>query len=838
VGFLEGELGLGEVARKLGRALQLAGVPFAAIPYRRTPSRQQHPLDLELSQEAPFDTNIICLNADYLHAFLDDVGVDFFAGRYSIGVWFWESSVLQAESLSGFRFLDEIWVASEYVRRAVAEKADIPVHVVPLPVEAPPPPTRTRAEFGLPEGFVFLYVFDFVSAQRKNPLAVVEAFELAFPPGEGPALVMKSINGRERKPQLLAELVASVDGRPDIVIVDEYFSAEDKEALIASCDCYVSLHRSEGFGLTMAEAMAHGKPVIATGYSGNLEFMEGGNSYLVPYRLVPVPEEWWAHAPGAEWADPDVETASALMRAVYEDPNEARARGKRGRDAILSTLSLERSAAVAVERLSAMRGRGRELGARSSNGDARSAILRASTELEKGVGMSLTSAGRHPRLVRRLLLRALWPYLEEQHRVNTMSVEALTALQRSIDELGAQFRDSERAAVGVRDELAADVAWLSRPLVMHLARRARTAPPMFLPPDTRDERQRDAVDRVLAAYERAHADEAGRVRPASMWEVIEARQRPFIDALELADEDAVGEALASMMRSDLVWGISAGLPDQAQALLEKPGDNVVQHAVTDMVVSFAEAVGDARVACYQLGAPLDRDDLDVDLEALLTGIEARGGVNLEFPHVGSAFGCRIAGKLVNSDSVRHAYTLYALRRLGAGPTSTVAEIGGGSGCFAAFCHRAGIEDVSVYDVPWVNALQGYFLVMALPPGSVRLYGEAEGSVAVEPYWRFDDLGPGSVDFVVNTNSLPEVGLEAAYAYVRRIGEVVRRSFLSINHESRRSVASFGPQACVRELVDEIGTLTPVSRTRTWLWEGYVEEVFAPIGDGGGVGGTE
>lgn len=436
VGFLEGELGLGEVARKLGRGLERAGIPFAAISYRRTASRQEHRLELQVSAEAPYDTNLICLNADYLHEFAADIGVEFFAGRYSIGLWFWETSVFRPEDLGGLRFLDEIWVASEYVRRAVSVEADIPVYVVPLPIETPSPPAIARADLGLPDGFMFLFTFDFISAQRKNPAAVVEAFRQAFASGEGPVLVLKSINGRERKPHLLAELRAAAGDRPDIRVLDGYVSADEKDAIMAACDCFVSLHRSEGFGLTMAEAMSHAKPVIATGYSGNLEFMDEDNSYLVPYRLVPIPDDWWAYAPGAEWAEPDVAAAVELMRRVYEDQDDARARGTRARGDILRRLSVERTAEFIAGRLSQVRAR-RASTVRSSAYDVRTPVLRASHELKKGVGGSLAGGtGSGPTsLVRRFLLRALWPYLKEQHRFDSAVLDALTSLERSIDDI-------------------------------------------------------------------------------------------------------------------------------------------------------------------------------------------------------------------------------------------------------------------------------------------------------------------------------------------------------------------------------------------------------------------
>lgn len=454
VGFLEGEFGLGEIARRLAGALRHAGIPHAAISYRRTASRQAHRLDFELLHEVPYDTNIICLNADYLPTFVDDAGVGFFADRYSIGVWFWETSAFRVDDHGGFRLLDEIWVASDYVRRAVGLHASIPLHVAPLPVGEPPATDLTRAELGLPSAFMFLYAFDFVSAERKNPRGVLEAFTNAFAPGEGPVLVLKSINGKERKPHLLAELEAAAASRPDVVIVDGYVSAAQRDALVAACDCYVSLHRSEGFGLTMAEAMAHGKPVIATGYSGNLQFMDDGTSYLVPFRLVPIPSHWWAYSPEAEWADPDAAAAATLMRRVYESQEEARALGARAREHILESLSLARTVAFIEDRLSAATVR-RSAMKRAGTHVVRTAIIRASQEHARGVGGGLTSngGGRGPiALARRLLLRAMWPYLESQHRFDGAVLDALRRLEDSASEQVAESSLVRRSPTGKRSD--------------------------------------------------------------------------------------------------------------------------------------------------------------------------------------------------------------------------------------------------------------------------------------------------------------------------------------------------------------------------------------------------
>lgn len=436
VGFLEVESGLGEFARRIARALGSTDVPVAAIPYRGTHGRQEHPLDRVAAGEASYDVNILSLSADDLVRFAGEVGPTFFANRYSIGVWFWETSVFRAEDRAATMYLDELWVASDYVRDAIAPEVDIPVQVVPMPVELGPRPVTARSELGLPDAFTFLFVFDFWSGERKNPGAVVEAFARAFGPDEGPFLVLKSINGRDWKPRQLESLRTLAGGRGDVLIRDGYVSADERDAYLGACDCYVSLHRSEGLGLTMAEAMALGKPVIATGYSGNLAFMNEVNSYLVPYDLVDVPSTWWAYAPGAKWAEPDIEAAASLMRRVWEHREEARALGERARDGLLERFSMRRTADFVSCRLENLRAMG-AIGARASGHDVRPAIVEASRVLSGDVGASLAGhGGASPTSpVRRLLSRALWPYLSDQRRFETAVLDALTALHRSVEEL-------------------------------------------------------------------------------------------------------------------------------------------------------------------------------------------------------------------------------------------------------------------------------------------------------------------------------------------------------------------------------------------------------------------
>jgi glycosyltransferase involved in cell wall biosynthesis len=355
VGYLRAELGIAEVARQLTAACARAGIAYSAVPYSRTLSRQEHPVELPARPRAPYDVNIVCINADQLPVFAADAGRDFFANRTTVGVWFWEVSEFPAQFRSAFAFVDEIWVASEFVANAVRGASQSkPVLRFPVPVQPRPAPELPRAALGLDDAYTFLFSFDFLSVfERKNPLGVVDAFTRAFEPGEGPRLVLKSING-DHDPASAARLRAAIAARPDITFIDAYVSVGERDALTASCDCYVSLHRSEGFGLTMAEAMAYGKPVIATGYSGNLDFMTNENSYLVAYRPRLVGMGQRPYPPTAEWAEPDVAHAAKLMRYVHDNPDEAARVARRARRQILARRSVEHCAAFVASRVAAL----------------------------------------------------------------------------------------------------------------------------------------------------------------------------------------------------------------------------------------------------------------------------------------------------------------------------------------------------------------------------------------------------------------------------------------------------------------------------------------------------
>jgi glycosyltransferase involved in cell wall biosynthesis len=254
--------------------------------------------------------------------------------------------------ISGLRWLDEVWVGSDFIRDALRRVTRVPVMTVPPLVAAHEGrPTVTRAEVGLPEGFLFGFTFDHNSTMaRKNPIALVEAFQQAFAPGEGPRLVIKAINAAGW-PENQARLTAAIGDRPDISVMERYLPSDQSHAFTGLFDCWVSLHRSEGFGLTMAEAMAWGTPVVATAYSANLDYMDESNGWLVPFTGGTVEAGVAAYAEGEWWAEPDVAAAARILREVWQNPDEAAVRGERGRQTMRSRYSAEAIGAIARARL-------------------------------------------------------------------------------------------------------------------------------------------------------------------------------------------------------------------------------------------------------------------------------------------------------------------------------------------------------------------------------------------------------------------------------------------------------------------------------------------------------
>ncbi len=465
-GFFTSELGLGEAARLLIAGLDACKVP--ALPVQAQlmpPHRQGAQFTYAQPDEAPYPISIICMNGDTIPPFAREVGRSFFDGRHTIALWWWEVVEFPAGWEAAFEHIDEVWVASRHIYEAIAPTAPVPVVQVTMPVIQPVVSPRQRAELRLPEdGFLFLFVHDYHSTTaRKNPVGLIEAFKRAFKPGSGAKLVVKSINA-QNLPREHDRVLLAADDHPDITLIDAYVSAAEKNAMIAACDCYVSLHRSEGFGLTLAEAMLLGKPVIATRYGGTLEFTNDNNSYLVDWRPAKVGEGAHPYPAEGVWADPDLDQAAALMHTVMADPDGARERGRRARRDMTERHSPHVAGESMRERLRIIY----EQRARADAGKLNVARLPALDmyELPELIASEARTPGtgrtaRVKRAVHRVVTRLLRPFLARQREIDRHlvdSVERLDGRLREVTQLlqaeqWARFAQALALARGSRADL-------------------------------------------------------------------------------------------------------------------------------------------------------------------------------------------------------------------------------------------------------------------------------------------------------------------------------------------------------------------------------------------------
>jgi glycosyltransferase involved in cell wall biosynthesis len=249
-------------------------------------------------------------------------GAAVFEGYRNIGWWPWELAVFpKAWRPYAFELVDEVWASSQFLFDMYQQATEKPVKRVPLAVSVERMKPYPRSHYGLPEGkFLFLYIFDFNSSvARKNPMAAVQAFKRAFVLTDNSVgLVFKTMNTQPNNPAWLAFLKECQTDRR-IQIITDTFDRPAVLGLIHACDAYVSLHRAEGFGRTMAEALLLGKPVIATGYSGNVDFMHHARAHNVGHALQTVDPgeyQWLTRSDGAVWAEADINDAAQKMASV------------------------------------------------------------------------------------------------------------------------------------------------------------------------------------------------------------------------------------------------------------------------------------------------------------------------------------------------------------------------------------------------------------------------------------------------------------------------------------------------------------------------------------------
>jgi len=354
-GFIRGQFGLGESARMYARALIESGatVNLHDVDLGLPHGWNDRSLEAYLGQPPAHDVAIVCVNPDCFSEALDNIGHDALKDKFIVGCWFWELETVPESWLPALAHVDAIMVASAFIETAFRKVTDKPIIRVPLPLSVVPDSGLQREDFGLDErSFVFLTTFDFNShVARKNPLAAVAAFRAAFPGERNDVrLVVKSSNGQWHDEGLRA-LMQAAGGDPRIMVRDEVIDRGHVRALQRCCDAYVSLHRAEGFGLGLAECMEMGKPVIATGWSGNMEFMSHHNACLVEFELVPVAEGEYPGAAGARWAEPNIDSAAEAMLELANSAQRTHDVGQRAQRDIRETLSPARAGEAIIRQL-------------------------------------------------------------------------------------------------------------------------------------------------------------------------------------------------------------------------------------------------------------------------------------------------------------------------------------------------------------------------------------------------------------------------------------------------------------------------------------------------------
>lgn len=380
IGYIDAQLGLGQSMRGLALALARTTIAFRIYPFgigvegRRVGNYMPERYD----EVRAHTINVVEVSPDELPHVFKHVSPSHFDRSYTILRAYWELEKAPDAWRADLEHIDEIWTPTEFVTRSFAPIFDRTITVIPPAVETPHTDVDGHARFGLQPGlFYYLFSFDYYSRPaRKNPEAVLKAFRQAFPNPTIPAgLIIKSTGAVGHYPELRAELLLASEQDPRITIIDETTTRPEMLALIKATDCYVSLHRAEGFGLGMVEAMTFGKPVIATDYSGSTDFLTEETGYPIPYRLIPVGPHDYVHAEDQVWADASVQDCAATMRYVFDHQVEAAAKARHGQMLVEARYSPASVGCAAEKRLNEIF----EMLARQSGGRPRPIRRPAST---------------------------------------------------------------------------------------------------------------------------------------------------------------------------------------------------------------------------------------------------------------------------------------------------------------------------------------------------------------------------------------------------------------------------------------------------------------------------
>ena len=322
IGYIRAEMGVGEGARSDARALAAAGIEIGVINFERDNSARMGDTSWQHKErdDAPFSVTLWHINADHLALARATIPTFLVEKSYHIAYWAWELETMPEGWRPALDEADEIWVPSEFVRRAIASETTKPVVCIPHCVSPNPVESLDRDFFGLPkDSFIFLAMYDTRSiAERKNPKAALRAFIAAFGADDDRTTLVLKVNNATT--DSLRELDEAIGTHQNIVVLKEDHSKSEIDSLINAVDCFVSLHRSEGFGLGPAEAMSLGKSVILTNWSGSTDYTNAEHCLPVDYQLITLEQNYGPYLKGQRWAEPSIEGASAAMKKLIAEP--------------------------------------------------------------------------------------------------------------------------------------------------------------------------------------------------------------------------------------------------------------------------------------------------------------------------------------------------------------------------------------------------------------------------------------------------------------------------------------------------------------------------------------
>ena len=345
LGYVKSEHGVGESARHVASALEKTGFQWDAYDFEvNNLSRQQNEeLNEKITDTIDYPVLLMNINADQTPVVKENIPSKQWGETYNIGIWYWELPEFPDRWLSSFDMVDEIWAPTRFIQDAVSMKAKCPVIYMPLPMELKIPQEVSREKYGLPsEAFLFVNMYDTLSMQnRKNPTAVIQAFKKAFKPDDlsvGLIVKLNNSNILEADYEYLKQIKENYE---NIYFLPRILDRLEVNELIMMCDVTVSLHRSEGLGLLCQEAMYLGKPVIATNWSGNIDFMSDHEACMVKYKLINVGKDIGPYESWQVWADADINHAAEFMSKLYADRELCSKLGENARKRMLNEYSAE-----------------------------------------------------------------------------------------------------------------------------------------------------------------------------------------------------------------------------------------------------------------------------------------------------------------------------------------------------------------------------------------------------------------------------------------------------------------------------------------------------------------